>query len=496
MPNIKQPLQSTIPLVNPDGTATEYFLRFLRDRQGDVVTIDTDLTAIANTANSAQSTANAALSAVGNLGIDNLTDVDTSTTPPTDGQALVWVDADSMWEPGDVASGGGGGTNGEVAIFREERASGTNGGGSVATTWTTRTLNTSHYNNITGASLSSNQITLPAGTYKVLAYVPLFRPAQCRARLYNVTDSTVTLLSMSQYGLTGVSGDAVEVIINGVFSIAASKTFRIEYYATSAKTVDGLGVASSVTTEVYSTIRIEKLDPTGSSGIAVFTDKRLASTDGGTFTSGADRIRPLNTAVYNSITGASLYSSTFTVTIASPGVCTWTAHGLAVDDPVMLSTTGALPTGLATNTVYWVATVPTANTFTLATTRGGAAINTSGTQSGTHTITVSRMVLPAGTYEIDASASAHQVETHQCNLYDRTGAATLLNGTSERSRATSSTDGSNHSFIRGVFTLGVTSHVELRHRCTSTISGSGMGVGSGLTWNTPVFAQVKLRKIA
>lgn len=38
--------------------------------------------------------------------IDDLSDVDTSTVAPTDGQVLTWVDANSQWEP--VTSSGGG----------------------------------------------------------------------------------------------------------------------------------------------------------------------------------------------------------------------------------------------------------------------------------------------------------------------------------------------------------------------------------------------------
>lgn len=78
---------------------------------------------------------------------------------------------------------------------------------------------------------------------------------------------------------------------------------------------------------------------------------------------------------------------TFTVTIASPGVFTLTSHGLAIGDAVYLTTTGALPTGLTANTTtYYVLTVPTANTFTVSASRGGSAVNTSGSQSGTHTL--------------------------------------------------------------------------------------------------------------
>ena len=38
------------------------------------------------------------------VGVDSLTDVDTSTTAPTDGQVLTWVGANSQWEPGDYIS--------------------------------------------------------------------------------------------------------------------------------------------------------------------------------------------------------------------------------------------------------------------------------------------------------------------------------------------------------------------------------------------------------
>lgn len=75
-----------------------------------------------------------------------------------------------------------------------------------------------------------------------------------------------------------------------------------------------------------------------------------------------------------------------TMTIASPGVFTLTAHGLVLDDLIYLTTTGALPTGLAANTRYYVVSVPDANTFTVSATKGGAAINTTGSQSGVHTL--------------------------------------------------------------------------------------------------------------
>lgn len=79
-------------------------------------------------------------------------------------------------------------------------------------------------------------------------------------------------------------------------------------------------------------------------------------------------------------------SSTFTVTVVSPAVVTWTNHGLSNGTAVTFTTTGALPTGLSTGTVYYVRD-KTASTFRLALKVGGTAIATSGTQSGTHTAT-------------------------------------------------------------------------------------------------------------
>lgn len=90
---------------------------------------------------------------------------------------------------------------------------------------------------------------------------------------------------------------------------------------------------------------------------------------------------------------ATLYSrltkdlGTCTISIASPGVVTKAAHGLATGDCVEFTTTGALPTGLSVNTNYFVIYVDS-GTYRLATTLAnalaGTAINTSGTQSGTH----------------------------------------------------------------------------------------------------------------
>jgi microcystin-dependent protein len=74
-----------------------------------------------------------------------------------------------------------------------------------------------------------------------------------------------------------------------------------------------------------------------------------------------------------------------TVSIASPAVITDAAHGLSDGQLVFLTTTGALPTGIVASTRYYVRNA-TVNTFNISATQTGAVVNTSGTQSGTHTL--------------------------------------------------------------------------------------------------------------
>jgi hypothetical protein len=82
-----------------------------------------------------------------------------------------------------------------------------------------------------------------------------------------------------------------------------------------------------------------------------------------------------------------LSPATFTVTIATPAVVT-ASISLLDNTPVILTNTGypsALPTGLSVGTTYYVKS-STGTTFNLSLTPGGAAINTTGSQSGTHYI--------------------------------------------------------------------------------------------------------------
>jgi hypothetical protein len=97
--------------------------------------------------------------------------------------------------------------------------------------------------------------------------------------------------------------------------------------------------------------------------------------------------------------------SVVTISIATPGVVSWAANGLANGNKVVLQTTGALPTGLSPGVEYYVVAVA-AGTFQLALTPGGAAIATTGTQSGVHTAVATKN--PTRVYFMALAMNAQQ----------------------------------------------------------------------------------------
>lgn len=116
-----------------------------------------------------------------------------------------------------------------------------------------------------------------------------------------------------------------------------------------------------------------------------------------------------NGAAYPAVTYPALFEylcerlGTVAVSIASPATVTLASHGLLAGERVWFQTTGALPTGLTAGTVYFVlAAGLTANAFRLSATDGGTAINTSGTQSGVHSVRV-------GTYGITGGGANFNV---------------------------------------------------------------------------------------
>lgn len=186
-----------------------------------------------------------------------MTKISGISTTETDISNIAWFEGEKddgtscKFDPGALASI-------EVMHVQHQQSSGTNGGTATSGSDQTRTLNTVVQNDITGASLSSNQVTLPAGTYRVQGLAPCYRTNTCRALLYNVTDAVEILRGSSRYNSSGSSVQS-DCTVRGEFTIAGTKAIELRTRVFTSHATFGMGVALSIGTEVYDELWIEKV---------------------------------------------------------------------------------------------------------------------------------------------------------------------------------------------------------------------------------------------
>jgi hypothetical protein len=156
-----------------------------------------------------------------------------------------------------TASGFEGVFESQLFHVRDEKASGVDGGASVAGD-NTRDLNTVVTNEITGASLSSNQITLPAGTYFIQASAPAFKPNFHKIILYNTTDTSNEVIGLSAYSSSAESVQTTAMLCQR-FTITATKVFELTHQIHAAKATNGLGVSFTPTINIYANVMIWKV---------------------------------------------------------------------------------------------------------------------------------------------------------------------------------------------------------------------------------------------
>jgi len=179
--------------------------------------------------------------------------------------------------------------------------------------------------------------------------------------------------------------DAIEALIVGAVPMASTAESGLVELATSAEAVAGVDAERAVTPAGLSAALANALMPVGT---IIDVAGKVAPT-GFLKCNGSPVSRTTYASLFAKlVTDLGFTSQTFTVSLASPAVCTKASHGFTGGERLRLSTTGALPTGLSTSADYFVEVI-NANTFYLLSAEGGSRVNTSGTQSGTHSYTQS-----------------------------------------------------------------------------------------------------------
>ena len=139
------------------------------------------------------------------------------------------------------------------------QANSTNGGTFTSGSYVKRTLNTTVVNNITGCSIASSVITLPAGTFAVTAFAPSQEVNRNKLRLQNTTASTTLQLGNNCYSSSlGSAGDIAT--LQSVFTLATSSTIELQHRCQTTQASVGFGVAMSFSdAEVYASITIQRI---------------------------------------------------------------------------------------------------------------------------------------------------------------------------------------------------------------------------------------------
>lgn len=159
-----------------------------------------------------------------------------------------------------VGDKGDAGSLTNVMHVRDQKASGTLGGSSVSGTQT-RTLNTTVLNTISGASLSGNQVTLPAGTYRFNAVAMAYGSVGGhQLSLYSITGSAVLVYGNTMYHSSTAAMDGAALISKAQVTLAATTVIELRHWISAAVTSSGLGYPSgSPQGEVFAEMFIEKV---------------------------------------------------------------------------------------------------------------------------------------------------------------------------------------------------------------------------------------------
>lgn len=142
---------------------------------------------------------------------------------------------------------------------QDQKSAGTDGGTFTNGAWRTRDLNTALTNEITGASLSSNRITLPAGTYEARGSAPASFCDLHKTKVVDVTNTADLII-----GQAAQSNSSTAIVTHslfaGRFTLADTAAIEVQHQCETTRATDGLGVGAGFSeVEVFTDILIHKI---------------------------------------------------------------------------------------------------------------------------------------------------------------------------------------------------------------------------------------------
>lgn len=180
-------------------------------------------------------------------------------TAPADTDELLISDAGVLKRIDASLVGGAGAYESQLLHVNQEVGNGTDSMTLDNSTDNIRVLNTTKTNEITGASLSSNQITLPAGTYFCLASAPAYLTSNHQAHLYNVTDSTSPLVGTTEHAWNN-GYTTTHSFVRGRFTISGTKVLELRHKVGQTRNTSGGGTGfGNGYTDVYANVMIWKV---------------------------------------------------------------------------------------------------------------------------------------------------------------------------------------------------------------------------------------------
>ncbi len=138
-------------------------------------------------------------------------------------------------------------------VIYEKQSTGINGGESIANSWTTRNINNVSGNSSSWITLNNdNTFILLPGKYLVTGFIPAYQAGRHQARLFNVSNNVVQSVGTSAY-------DSQLSQIHSLFINNAPNIFKIQHQCNVTVDPVGLGIATNISNEIYSILRIDKL---------------------------------------------------------------------------------------------------------------------------------------------------------------------------------------------------------------------------------------------